>query len=413
LLAAFAGKAGGLWHSYRLTRNPLPEPGNGPSDLSLERLRARLTLALASSSERAKTPLSPEEKAIVEAIRSETGRANRDNVTRTAAYWSVYERRPELHWALLAHVVSRNGGWAMTDLKGDLLPRLLDERLIESSFELLEACNSLIFGDAYPQLRLYEEGLRLCRPLLSLLPEFGVSAFMAPFWDSFLEDGDSVPLTEALIVNEQHFIQHRVVENPYFKQAVFSSAEFKAQPFLQTNQLLIPLAEKHAAADAGAGAPIRLAGRVLERFEDLRERIEFGKCLYGLLYGYPRVLSAAVAFARGVPHTGSRADYWPHRFRREAAARKKGASAKADDAVQTVWHSPGLAEAWPDRPLFPSEGRDWFRDMDVFGYVSPIRLPKAVDMTHEHLFGQFKLQEAALLELSFMKGASRRRTGLG
>lgn len=34
----------------------------------------------------------------------------------------------EIHWALLGHMVSRNGGWNMTDLKGDLYTRILSEK---------------------------------------------------------------------------------------------------------------------------------------------------------------------------------------------------------------------------------------------------------------------------------------------
>lgn len=44
------------------------------------------------------------------------------------AYYDYYLRYPEIHWAFLGHMVSRNGGWNMTDLKGDLLSRLLSEK---------------------------------------------------------------------------------------------------------------------------------------------------------------------------------------------------------------------------------------------------------------------------------------------
>ncbi len=53
-------------------------------------------------------------------ISQETSRHNRNNLTRTEAYRRIYSETPELHWALLAHLVSRNGGWNMTDLCGDL-----------------------------------------------------------------------------------------------------------------------------------------------------------------------------------------------------------------------------------------------------------------------------------------------------
>ncbi|MFC4597046.1 DUF2515 family protein [Cohnella hongkongensis] len=354
--------------------------------------------------------LTEEDRALIARIRQETRSLNRNNVTRTAAYWDVYRAYPELHWAFLAHMVSRNGGWSMTDLKGEWLPRLLDERLSGAMFELLEACNALIFGDAYPQLRLYAESRSAGRSLFGLLPEFGVSRFMEPFWDRFLSDGNPVPLTEALVVNEQHFIQLRVVEDSYFRKNVLDSAAFRSQPYLQTNQIVIPLWRGEA---AGGARPIRLAGRVLERFADLRERIEFGISLYGLLFGYPRVLRAATAFARHVPHSGSRADYWPHRFASRAYGKNGEFAGAAEAAGNSPWFSPVLAEAWPDKALPRSEERDWYRDREALAYIGPIRPPRRIDLTHEHLLAQYKLQTAVLLARSFMKGAKSRRTGLG
>ncbi|WJH32243.1 DUF2515 domain-containing protein [Paenibacillus sp. CC-CFT747] len=68
-------------------------------------------------------PLPPEEaERLLRRIRRETAEGNRNNVTRTAAYWTFYRQHAELHWAFLAHMVSRNGGWNMTDLKGIFSP---------------------------------------------------------------------------------------------------------------------------------------------------------------------------------------------------------------------------------------------------------------------------------------------------
>ncbi|WP_158223949.1 MULTISPECIES: DUF2515 family protein [unclassified Cohnella] len=396
LLAAMAGKASGLWHSRRLVRERQPlvcEPRPQPSP----------NLPAASS-------YAMEDKQLVELIRRETAALNRNNVTRTAAYLEMYRTFPELHWAFLAHMVSRNGGWNMTDLKGEWLPRLLDSRLAEAIFRMLETCNGLIFKDAYPQLRLYAESRRSGRNLFGLLSEFGVSEFMPPFWDRFLTDGNSVPLTEALIVNEQNNIQLRVLDEPYYKRTVLDSAVFRSLPLLQTNQTVFPLWRGEASREA---RPLRLAGRVLESFADLRERIEFGIDLYGVLFGYPRVLRAAVSFARHVPHTGSRADYWPHRFATRANG-KNGEFAEAEQAAgNSPWLSPSLAEAWPDRPLSETREQDWYRDREALDYIQTVRPPRIVDLTHEHLLGQYKLQTAVLLARSFMNGARSRRTGLG
>ncbi|MFC4303871.1 DUF2515 family protein [Cohnella boryungensis] len=361
------------------------------------------------SSEGSSSLLSREEEELSAAIRRDTAMLNRNNVTRTAAYWTMFRQFPELHWAFLAHIVSRNGGWSMTDLKGQWLPELLNRRLAESIFSLLEACNALIFQDAYPQLRLYAESRRTGRNLFGLLPGFGVSSFMGPFWSLFLSDGNPLPITEALIVNEQHYIQSRVVAAPEYRHSVLDSVAFRSQPLLQTNQLIVPL---WCGGAANGAIPMRLAGRVLESFADLNERIAFGKALYGMLFGYPKILRASTAFARHVPHTGSRADYWPQRYSSRLNA-KDGDSANAGIAVQGKWYSPLLSDAWPDHaPLAVSKG-DWFNSLSALSYTGPISLPRVIDMTHEHLFGQYKLQAAVLLERSFMNGASSRRTGLG
>ena len=72
--------------------------------------------------------ISTQEKLLLQQIKEKTNLLNINNITRTQAYWDYYLRHPEIHWALLAHMVSRNAGWNMTDLKGTLLPRLLTEK---------------------------------------------------------------------------------------------------------------------------------------------------------------------------------------------------------------------------------------------------------------------------------------------
>lgn len=65
-------------------------------------------------------PLCEEDCIILEEIKTLTVENNRSNITRTAAYLSCYDQYPELHWALLAHMVSRNGGYHMTDRRATL-----------------------------------------------------------------------------------------------------------------------------------------------------------------------------------------------------------------------------------------------------------------------------------------------------
>ncbi|MFC5469933.1 DUF2515 family protein [Cohnella suwonensis] len=425
LAAGLIAKGGAVRSSLRLTRKGSGLPFGRPLPPFYS---ASLRDGLVASSDGPLPPLPPEDAALVDFIRSETEKRNRNNITRTAAYLDIYLARPELHWALLAHLVSRNGGWSMTDLQGEWLPELLDTGYREAAFGLLEACNSLIFGDAYPQLLLYIESRRIGRDLTPLLPRFGASAFMKPFWRRFIEDGNPLPLSEALIVNEQHFIQSRVVEDEFFAENVLNAPAFRLQPLLQTNQIVLPLLpETNDNRTSLTNKPLTLVGRVLENFPDLRERIAFGRCLYRILFGYPAVLSRALAFATSTPHSGSRSDYWPLRFSpAPAPAPVPGAPANEKAGVPPVatgkdaggspnagWRSPRLGDAWEDRPPRPSLGADWFVGLEQLKHLRPCRMPRIIDMTHEHLLGQNKFQTAVLLERSFMNGASKRRTGRG
>ena len=221
---------------------------------------------------------------ILEEIQTLTQQLNRSNVTRTAAYLECYEQYPELHWALLAHMVSRNGGYHMTDLHSDLMHNLQNEEHREHMYRLLERCNALIFQDAYPQLQLYIHSRRLGRSCFHLLPHFHVSAFMTPFWERFWLERCSAILSVALIINEQNYIESRVVQHPYFQKEVLSKPAFHLHNLAGLNHIVFPLGQ-------GGG----LAGRVIEHFGKLNERIQFGKGLYALLFGVEQVLQQVLS----------------------------------------------------------------------------------------------------------------------
>jgi hypothetical protein len=331
---------------------------------------------------------------LVSSIQEETTQHNRNNVTRTAAYLEVYRRCPELHWAFLAHMVSRNGGWCMTDLKGEWLSRIMKPQQAEHFFAFLERANALIFQDAYPQLRLYEESLRLKRSLFHLLPAFHVSAFMRPFWDRFWNDRQSSLLTTALIINEQNYIEARIVQNDYFRRTVLDTVAFQAQSLLQLNQVLLPYT-------SSAGGTNRLAGGILEDFSNLEERIGFGKTLYAMLFGIPEVLSGAQRFAVGTPHTGSRHDMWPQLF---AAVKSEPPGIPYTERLDGCslrpgapkLYSPTLKQAWPDQEIAPMERTDWFRDFSMLEQLAPAKLPHQTEMTDEYCLGLRKIELAVM-----------------
>nr|WP_243735035.1 DUF2515 family protein [Paenibacillus turpanensis] len=350
--------------------------------------------AVLESAEQFRLRLRAADLALVQEIDEDTKRLNRNNVTRTEAYYHSFMRCPELHWALLAHMVSRNGGWSMTDLKGDLLPHLMDSAKAETLFQFLEKANWLIFQDAYPQLLLYEKSRKHGRSLFYLLPAFSVSRFMRPIWESFWENRSSAMLTIGLIINEQHYIEQRILQDEYWKQQVVDTLTFKVQSLLQLNQVFFPMKEI-------GQRDVPLAGLIVEQFSSLEERIEFGKKLYAMLFGIPSVSEGARRFAQARRHTGSRADYWPHLF---ATVRKSPAAAvykRRLDGERLLedaepFYSPPLNQAWPDQRHPEPDRSDWFINTSAFRYMRSVEPPFPYEMSDEAMFGLNKIELAVL-----------------
>lgn len=345
------------------------------------------------------------DRQLIDRIRLETSELNRNNLTRTAAYLHAYEQTPELHWALLAHLVSRNGGWNMTDLKGELLPRIVPIKKAQSMFLFLEKANALIFQDAYPQLRLYQESKRLRRPLFHLLPHFYISRFMGPVWELFWDRSDSRLLTVALIINEQNYIEGRLVQDPKQREEVLDSFYFEAQSLLQLNQVFFPQASLNSEVRKTNAIP--LAGLILEHFSSLHERIGIGRSLYALLYGLEPIHQGSLRFARLRPHSGSRADYWPELFskvRHESPglryeAKLDGCSLKPG---ARPLYSPELSQAWADVPLTSVERYDWYKDMDsVKEYFGKQSIPSDYRMSEDYCRALHTLEWTVLTEDAF------------
>ncbi|MFB1082562.1 DUF2515 family protein [Jeotgalibacillus sp. JSM ZJ347] len=285
---------------------------------------------------------------------------NLNNVTRTKAYFQFYCKHPEVHWALLAHLVSRNGGWNMTDLKGSLLETFFNEGERTDFFDFLEKANAFIFHDAYPQLLLYEKSKEDKRSYMHLLSQFGVSAFMEPVWKSFLKQQNSELLTTGLIINEQHYIELRLISNAYYRTRVYESRLFKYQEFFHLNHVIFPYEiEKR----------VKVIGLNVSHFAPLEQRIEFGKKLYGMLYASPYQLKSILRFAWNKPHTGSRSDYWPQVF--------------SNDRGRSVY-SPALQSVWNNKQhLYIDE--EWYKG-DVASYFQEVTLPEKFNITWQYAF---------------------------
>lgn len=345
-----------------------------------------------------------EEQELLHGIREETQRFNRNNLTRTEAYLHFYQRHPEVHWALLAHFVSRNGGWNMTDLKAETVARLLTDRETEDFFHFLERSNWLIFQDAYPQLLLYEHCKRLARPLFHLLPAFHVSSFMQAMWSYFWQSGNPALITHALIINEQQYIERPVVQHPYYRKQVFQRRPFILQALFHFNHVLFPYRNHEGA--------IRLIGTSVEHFPQVEKRIRVGKKLYAILFAQPSRRKRLEQWAQSHTHSGSRADYWPHLFSPDQSQNDRGtyhAQLNGQHVHQRSEkrYSPRLLDVWPEAVRHDSPTvQDWYRPEDTEKWLNELwRMEKAEanQMTKKHRRALNKLEAAIVAKQTWEK----------
>lgn len=340
--------------------------------------------------------LSEADLLLVDQIHKSVADANRSNITRTRAYLELYDDYPEIHWALLAHMVSRNGGWSMTDIKSGLMSNLTNNEFKNHLYRFLERCNALIFQDAYPQLLLYKYSKRMKRSCFHLLPHFHISAFMEPFWDRFWIDRNSSLLTVALIINEQNYIEKRVVQHPYFREQVLKDPNFRMHEFARLNQIIFPLGNETNTNDSSKNsnlAPRPLVGLTLSHFDNLSTRIKVGKSLYAMLFGYEDIYEGVIRFAHRIPHLGSRSEYWPALFTSQPT-HAINPSNKSKELLKTEWledqhqlYSPLLEDVWHDTEYEPITRFDWFQEPTMLRHVSKPLRPFLVDMTHAHRTG--------------------------
>lgn len=173
----------------------------------------------------------------------------------------------------------------MTDLKSSAMTHLLDRAERQKFFLFLERANSAIFADAFSQLFLYEHSKQKELPLRRYLPVFRISRFMAPIWESFIEEPHSSLLTTALIINEQRMLQERVLKRTRHG-GILRRLDFQLQEYLGFMKVIFPYANKQNGLHS-------LTGLTVERFADPKQRIETGKSLYELLFQHPVVFRGA------------------------------------------------------------------------------------------------------------------------
>lgn len=298
------------------------------------------------------------EKEIVAQITKETHVCNKNNITRTKAYYEFYTRNQEVHWSFLAHIVSRNGGYYMTDLKSSYLKDFLPDSQINRYFLFLERSNAFIFQDAFPQLLLYEYSKRIGKPLFHLLSAFHVSTFMQPFWNEFYIKQNSKGLTVAMIINEQYMLEERVIKDIYHSISLLQELPFKLQENLGFTTIFIPYkpSKKYR---------YRLSGKTVKDFENVKKRVELGKELYQILFE-ERFTTETLRFAHNHPHTGSRSDYWDFLFTKLKNDNEK-------------LYSPALESVWEDVKHKYTNKVDWFlqKNLDVLSFFN--ELPEVTD----------------------------------
>ncbi|WP_172827355.1 DUF2515 family protein [Fictibacillus arsenicus] len=221
---------------------------------------------------------------------------NRDNISRTVSYAAFFKRNPEIRWAMLASLVSRNAGYSMCDLKGDWLPRFLSKDTRKHLFHTYERANWLIFQDAYPQLLLYEYSKEKGAPLFDLLDNFYVSTFMKKEWHRFWIERDIKRICTSLIINEQHVIENPVIKNSFYNKRIFSGVPFLLQDYMHFSTVLFPVLSGD------------VYGISVHGFKTVKNRIETGKMLYTILFE-SRWSEEIIRFSDAVTHTGSRHDF--------------------------------------------------------------------------------------------------------
>ncbi|CAN7349216.1 DUF2515 family protein [Rossellomorea sp. LjRoot5] len=232
----------------------------------------------------------------IQCVNQLVNRYNQDNISRTKAYQAFFLLHPEIKWSFLASMVSRNAGWNMTDLKGEIFQGLLSRKTCDILFETYERANWSIFQDAFPQLLLYHYSTLYEKKMFHFFKDFHISHFMEDEWNRFWEERDERRLVQSLIINEQHLIQGPVIEHDLYKRRVFGTSLFFIEDHLHFSSVLFPTLSGD------------LYGASVQGFRKVENRIKLGNILFELLF-HPDYHCFFLEFALRVEHTGSRTDY--------------------------------------------------------------------------------------------------------
>ena len=288
------------------------------------------------------------EKQLLHTIKRLTQKRNRDNISRTKAYEHYFRKYPEIKWALLAGLVSRNAGWNMCDLESECLSYLLTKRYRCQLFLTYEDANWRIFQDAYPQLLLYHFSVKYNRPLFYLCEKLYITAFMEKEWGRFWLYKNEKRLAYALIINEQHIIEKPVIQKRFL---VFHSLLYLLQDRLHHSKVLFPTFDGE------------LYGFSVSHFQDVDARIQLGKKLYELLFS-PKLHPYFYHFISETEPSGSRYDY--EQYRNSLLKRR---TPMLRMVYPVITHQPTLTDQWDIGCKLKSK---WFQEPRMPKYLRPI-----------------------------------------
>jgi Protein of unknown function (DUF2515) len=339
------------------------------------------------------------------------GIANETNPLRTDFYLRYYRRNPEVPWVFMAHLVSRNAGYQMSDT---MRIAMLDElwgppgwgdtdlrkkfSYMSCLWAVLEAANFLIGRDVIPQLRTYEEAKTYpehADELFDMLLDpttFAADPFPVAEWkrffrayqaakdngtlDAFVHDlspGSAIQRhTFAQVINEQNQIQDRLVDDP----EAHYLREFGSGQGGPISNVFLFLADWYGSTYLCFPKPMiggdpatadKLILYQVHGFMYLISRIQTGRELYANLFLDAARLGLIYRWTVAHPHhRGTRVDYNPTNYRLDPSIRPFSGR-----------YSPPLVETGDQLPVwYGSAPRQtlWYRNLQS----TPVPLPQTI-----------------------------------
>lgn len=229
---------------------------------------------------------------------------------------------------------------------------------------------------------------------------------MEVMWNHFWTSGDRYLLTIALVVNEQSYLEKRMIQNQHYQNTILQTIAFKLHDLLSLNQILFPY---YIASEAGDRQVTGLIGETLHRFGSLHERIMLGKRLYSLLFGHSDHLQGALSWAMDHPHTASRKDYWPHLFNDVndsvpgAPYKKRMKDCQLKPGANRLY-SPALHHVWRNVEHEEAEAGDWFDDWKVIAhFVKSEEEQASGPIVHDYCQTLDKVEHAAMAKTAIFE----------